>query len=497
VENVDEIIATSKNSIKHVMELMNTSNLLIALVVDKDGKLERTVTDGDIRRFLLGNGSLEDVIEDLPNNVDFLIPISVDINQPISEVSSLMYFHGIEQVPVLDSYGCPIGLHLRKNIDTRILLSTPHMGGDEQDYISQAFDTNWLAPLGPNVDALEREISDYIGGAHVAVVNTGTSAIHLALLLLNVSRDDIVFCQSFTFVASANPILYQGATPVFIDSEPNTWNISPVALRRALSYYKKIGKLPKAIIIVHLYGRCANMKQIMNISNEFGIPIIEDAAESFGALYQGEHSGTIGKFGVFSFNGNKIITTSGGGALVSYDEALIKKARFLSTQSKDPALHYEHSEIGYNYRMSNVLAGIGRGQLKVLDHRVKQRREVQKKYKEGLISIDAIEWMPETIGDLSNCWLSVFSINPKKTEFTPIDLISFLNDNGIEARPTWKPLHMQPLFSNFEYYSEEDISFCSYLFDTGVCLPSSSNISSKDQTIVIMKILEFFDSNST
>ena len=494
MEKVNHILVTSKDSIKYAMQSMNVSIFQIALVVDEHGKLERTITDGDIRRFLLANGSLENTVEDLPSNPDFVKPITVENDKSISEISSLMYFYGVQQIPVLDSDGRPIGLHLRKNIDTRILLSTPHMGGDEQEYISQAFDTNWLAPLGPNVDSLEREISEYIGGSHVAVVNTGTSAIHLALLLLDISRDDIVFCQSFTFVASANPILYQGAIPVFIDSEPDTWNISPIALRKALNYHKSLNTLPKAIIIVHLYGRCVNMKAIMEISNEFGVPVIEDAAESLGAFSQGKHSGTIGKLGIFSFNGNKIITTSGGGALVSDDEELIKRARFLSTQSKEPAPHYEHREVGYNYRMSNVLAGIGRGQLKVLNNRVKQRREVQKKYKEGLDSIEAIEWMPETEGDYSNCWLSVFSINPQKSQITPIMLISFLSDNGIEARLTWKPLHMQPLFSDYEYFSEEDGSFCSYIFSTGVCLPSSSNISVINQKIVISKILQFFKS---
>lgn len=492
MEKVNHIIVTKDSSIKHVMHVLNSSNFLIALVVDDNGVLDRTVTDGDIRRFLLNKGSLGQNINDLSDNPEFQKPITVDKDRSISEVLELMYFHGIDQIPVINLEGQPIGLHLRKKLDTRILLSIPHMGGEEQEYINQAFDTNWLAPLGPNVDAFEREISKYIGGSNVAVVNTGTSAIHLALILLNVTREDVVFCQSFTFVASANPILYQGATPVFIDSDSDTWNMSPVALKKALIHHNKKKTLPKAVVIVHLYGRCANMDSIIKICDEFEVPVIEDAAESFGAFYQGKHSGTIGKLGIFSFNGNKIITTSGGGAIVSDDKKMIERARFLSTQSKEPVSHYEHNEIGYNYRMSNVLAGIGRGQLKVINSRVRQRRDVQQKYKEDLRSIDAIEWIPETKGDYSNCWLSVFSINPKKTNKTASMLINYLNDNEIEARFVWKPLHMQPLFSHCDFFSENEQSFCGYLFETSVCLPSSSNITPENQKIVVNKILRFF-----
>jgi dTDP-4-amino-4,6-dideoxygalactose transaminase len=496
MEKVDHIIVTKDSSIKHVMHLLNSSNLLIALIIDDNGRLDRTVTDGDIRRFLLSKGSLDQNIKDLPYNPEFQNPITVNFDMPFSEVLELMYFHGIEQIPVINAEGQPIGLHLRKKLDKRILLSIPHMSGEEQEYINQAFDTNWLAPLGPNVDAFEREISDYVGGSHVAVVNTGTSAIHLALILLNVARGDVVFCQSFTFVATANPILYQGATPVFIDSDADTWNMSPVALKKALLFHKKKETLPKAIVIVHLYGRCANMESIMNICDEFEVPVIEDAAESFGAFYQGRHSGTIGKLGIFSFNGNKIITTSGGGAIVSDDKKMIEKARFLSTQSKEPVSHYEHNEVGYNYRMSNVLAGIGRGQLKVINNRVRQRRDVQQRYKTNLSSIDAIEWIPETEGDYSNCWLSVFSINPRKTNKTASMLISYLNDNEIEARFVWKPLHMQLLFSDCDFFSENEQSLCSYLFETSVCLPSSSNMTPENQKIVVNKILSFFNNET-
>ena len=488
MERVDGIIINKDKSIKDALKMLNSSELLILLVLDNEGRLERTITDGDIRRLLLDEGSLDRCISDIPHKE----PIVVLEGIHIKDVLALMYSHAVNQIPVVNEFGHPLGLHVRKNIDTRILLSTPHLTGEEQKYVKQAFDTNWVAPLGPNVDAFEREISDYIGGSNVAAVNAGTSAIHLALRLLDVSRDDIVFCQSFTFVASANPILYQGATPVFIDSEPNTWNMSPEALRKALCHFAKQNKLPKAIIVVHLYGQSADMAALMKVSNEYDIPIVEDAAESLGAYYQGQHTGTIGKFGIFSFNGNKIITTSGGGALVSDDEGLIKKARFLSTQAKDAAPHYEHTEVGYNYRMSNILAGVGRGQLKVLDDRVNSRRNVLKLYKAGLKEIEAIEWMPEPEGDYSNCWLSVLIINPMKTDITVKKLITYLSESNIEARHVWKPMHIQPLFDGCKYFSINEKSYCDYLFETGVCLPSSSNITIEQQNVVIQKITQIF-----
>ena len=490
MERIDGIIINKDDSIKDALKMLNSSELLILLVLDNEGRLERTITDGDIRRLLLDEGSLDRCISDVP----YKEPVVVLEEIHIKDVSALMYSHGVNQIPVVNEFGHPLGLHVRKNVDTRILLSTPHLTGEEQEYVKQAFDTNWVTPLGPNVDAFEREISDYIGGSHVAAVNAGTSAIHLALRLLDVSRDDVVFCQSFTFVASANPILYQGATPVFIDSEPNTWNMSPEALRKALCHFDQQNKLPKAIIVVHLYGQSADMAELMKVSNEYDVPIVEDAAESLGAYYQGKHTGTTGKFGIFSFNGNKIITTSGGGALVSDDEGLIKRARFLSTQAKDPAPHYEHTEVGYNYRMSNILAGVGRGQLKVLDDRVNSRRNVLKVYKAGLKEIEAIEWMPEPEGDYSNCWLSVLSINPRKTDITVKKLIAYLSESNIEARHIWKPMHIQPLFDGCKYFSINEKSYCDYLFETGVCLPSSSNITIEQQNVVIQKITQIFSS---
>ena len=488
MEKITNVIVSLQCSLMKALDILNSSEYLILLIVDSNGKLVRTISDGDIRRFILEKGNLEVNISEFSKKN----PIVVAADVPETKVLKLMTRNGINHIPIINKAGEPIGIHTKKDLDTNILLSTPHIGTYEEGFVKQAFDSNWIAPIGPNVDALETEISDYVGGSYVAVVNSGTSAIHLSLILLNVSQGDFVFCQSWTFVASVNPVLYQGATPVFIDSEPETWNISPIALRKALEHYKKKNALPKAIIVVHLYGNSVSMNEIMSISDEYNVPIIEDAAESIGSLYRGKHTGTLGKFGIYSFNGNKIITTSGGGALISKDKKLIDRARFLSTQAKDSSPHYEHSEVGYNYRMSNVLAGIGRGQLKVLNDRINSRRRVLEKYKNGLKSIDSIEWIPDVEGDYSNSWLSVLSINPNKTNITASMLIGSLLKDKIEARHVWKPMHQQKLFSKSQYYMEGKKSFCDYLFETGVCLPSSSNMRSDQQDFVIEKIITTF-----
>lgn len=363
------------------------------------------------------------------------------------------------------------------------------MSGREQKYIKEAFDLNWIAPLGNNVDGFERELAEYSNVKDVAAVTSGTSAIHLALRLLDVGSEDTVFVSSLTFVASANPILYEGATPVFIDSEEETWNMSPEALGRALKDADAENKLPKAVIVVHLYGQSAKVDEIVELCNKYNVPLIEDAAESLGSEYKGQKSGTHGKYGIYSFNGNKIITTSGGGALISNDEDAIQKARFLATQARDPAIHYQHSEIGYNYRMSNIVAGIGRGQLEVLDKRVKQRREIYKRYEEALGHIPGIKFQPELEGTLSNRWLTALTIDPEKTGVTRTEIIEQLEEKNIEARPVWKPMHLQPLFKKSKYYShEEDNSVSDELFENGICLPSGTNMT-RIQQQTILKIL--------
>jgi pyridoxal phosphate-dependent aminotransferase EpsN len=379
----------------------------------------------------------------------------------------------------------------------RIYLSPPHMSGREQKYIKEAFQTNWLAPLGPHVDAFEKEIASYLGVREAVAVSSGTAAIHLALSLLEVKKGDRVFCSTLTFVASANPILYLGAEPVFIDSEPETWNMSPHALKRALEEATLNGELPKAVIVVNLYGQSAKMDELSYLCKEFGVPMIEDAAESLGSTYKGNKSGTFGEFGIFSFNGNKIITTTGGGMLVSNNEEKLKKARFLATQARDPAPHYQHSVVGFNYRLSNVLAGIGRGQLEVLNERVEARRSVFECYKERLSSIPGISFMPELEETLSNRWLTALTIDSEKAGFTVQDVLRVLSEQGIEARPVWKPLHLQPLFEGVSYYShEEGNSVSDSLFYNGICLPSGSSLTEDELERVISCLLSLH-SNTT
>jgi pyridoxal phosphate-dependent aminotransferase EpsN len=360
------------------------------------------------------------------------------------------------------------------------------MSGNEQKYINEAFETNWIAPLGPNVDAFEKELAKYVGSKGAAAVSSGTAAIHLALRLLGVQQGDTVFCSSFTFIASANPILYQGAEPVFIDSEPDTWNMSPLALERAMEEAKQEGKLPKAVIVVNLYGQSAKMDEILAICNHYQVPVVEDAAESLGSTYKGKKSGTFGKFGIYSFNGNKIITTSGGGMLVSYDIEALQKARFLATQARDPAPHYQHSQVGYNYRMSNIVAGIGRAQLEVLDERVKARRAIFDRYVQALGNIEGVHFMPELECTMSNRWLTTLTIDRQTLGVTPMDIINALAEENIEARPVWKPLHMQPVFEGIKYYSHhENWSISEELFANGICLPSGSNLTEEEQNRVI------------
>lgn len=373
----------------------------------------------------------------------------------------------------------------------RILLSSPHMGGNEQKYINEAFETNWIAPLGTNVDGFENELAEYVGIQGAAAVSAGTAAIDLALNLLGVGAGDIVFCSTLTFIASANPIVYRGANPVFIDSEWDTWNMSPQALEKAFVEAAAEGKLPKAVIIVNLYGQSAKMDELLEICNRYDVAIVEDAAESLGSTYKGKKSGTFGKYGVYSFNGNKIITTSGGGMLVSDDLEALKHARFLATQARDVAKHYQHSVIGYNYRLSNVLAGIGRGQLEVLDERVAQKRAIFDRYSEALCDIIGVSLMPELEDTFSNRWLSAIQLDPEKVSISPYDLIDALSETNIEARPVWKPLHLQPVFEGCKFYANgEDEVVSEILFERGICLPSDSKMTVEQQERVINVLLE-------
>ncbi len=373
----------------------------------------------------------------------------------------------------------------------RIYLSSPHMTGNEIQYIEEAFRSNWVAPLGPNVDAFEMELSEKVGCGNALALSSGTSAIHLALRYLGVNQGDIVFCSSFTFAASCNPILYQGAEPVFIDSEPDSWNMSANALERALTEHKKNGKLPKALVVTNLYGQSADLDPILELAHQFSVPVVEDAAESLGAKYKGKASGTFGYFGIYSFNGNKIITTSGGGMLVSNDSQAIEKCRFWSTQARDKARYYQHSEYGYNYRMSNVLAGIGRAQLKVLEDRVQKRKSINERYKEELAEIREISFMPIPSFSQPNYWLTVLQID-KASTIRPNDIMDTLENENIESRPVWKPMHLQPLYSSCKYYPHNGDGISDDIFYMGVCLPSGSNMSEEQQQRVIDCIKKMF-----
>jgi len=376
-------------------------------------------------------------------------------------------------------------------INKRIYLSPPHMSGREQYYINEAFETNWIAPLGPHVDAFEQEIADYSGVKGAAALSSGTAALHIALQLLEVGKGDRVFCSTLTFVASANPICYVNAEPVFIDSEPETWNMSPTALQRALEEADRNGKLPKAVIVVHLYGQSAKMNEILSLCNQYEVPVIEDAAESLGSTYNGQPSGSLGQFGIYSFNGNKIITTSGGGMLISNDEEALRKARFLATQARDPAPHYQHSVMGYNYRLSNLLAGVGRAQLEVLNERVESRRAIFDRYQASLGGIERLHFMPELEGTRSNRWLTTLTVDEVENGAKLSDLLEALANQNIEARPVWKPLHMQPLFADSLFYPHnEEVCISEQLFQTGLCLPSGSSMSVSEQQRVIMCIEE-------
>lgn len=380
--------------------------------------------------------------------------------------------------------------------NNKIYLSSPHMSdeGYEMEYINHAFETNWIAPLGPNVDKFEQMVCETVKCKSAVALSAGTAAVHLALKLAGVSEEDVVFCQSLTFSATANPIMYENAVPVFIDSDLETWNMSSVALEAAFEKYKKLNKMPKAVLIVHLYGLCANMDELIRICAKYNTPIIEDAAESLGSIYKGKMTGTFGDYAILSFNGNKIITTSGGGMLLCNREDAeekAKKALFWATQARDPAIHYQHSELGYNYRMSNIAAGIGCGQMKVLSDRVDKKREIFDYYSRAFSKISDICMMPvHEEYQRSNCWLSCMTIN-EKASIKPADILNALGKENIEARPIWKPMHLQPFYSECDYIDNNGAS--EHLFNNGVCLPSDTKMTDADLKKVCDIVLKLWD----
>jgi dTDP-4-amino-4,6-dideoxygalactose transaminase len=366
----------------------------------------------------------------------------------------------------------------------RILLSVPHMGGMEQAYVSQAFTSNWLSTVGPNLTAFEQDFEDSVGLPAVAL-GSGTAAIHLGLRLLGVGPGDEVFCSTLTFVASCNPVRYLGAEPVLLDSDRTSWNLDPNILEEALRQRARRKRLPRAVIVVHLYGQCADMDPILATCRHYGVPVLEDAAEALGATYRNRPAGALGDVGTFSFNGNKMITTTGGGMLVSPHAAWLERARFWSQQARDPGVAYEHSQVGYNYRMSNVLAGIGRGQLEVLDLRVQQRRAIAFRYRDGFAELPGISFMPQAPYGLHTNWLSCFLIDEKRFGCSRDELIRLLDSGNIESRPVWKPMHLQPLYASRERYGGD---VAADLFRRGICLPSSSSLSLQDQLYVINRV---------
>lgn len=373
----------------------------------------------------------------------------------------------------------------------RIYLSCPTMHGEEQEFIKEAFDTNWVAPLGPNVNAFEKEMEAYTGAGHASALSAGTAAIHLALRILGVGQGDYVFVPSLTFSATCNPIVYEKAVPVFIDSERDTWNMSPEALKRAFEKYPS----PKAVIVVHLYGTCAKLDEIMEICAQHGVPLVEDAAESLGSTYKGKHTGTFGKIGIYSFNGNKIITTSGGGMLVSAEEEITKKATFLATQARDPARFYQHSQIGYNYRMSNITAGIGRGQLLHMEEHKALKRKIYRQYQEAFADIPEISMNPLNQDGDDNCWLSCMTIaqgafTSRGEKITPDMIMDALEKENAESRPIWKPLHLQPVFAQYELITAKagSASVAEDIFDRGLCLPSDIKNTPEDMELIIKTV---------
>ena len=376
-------------------------------------------------------------------------------------------------------------------MDSKIWLSPPHLNGDEIKYIQQAFDSNWVAPVGRNIDEFEESIKQTIGGKNeVVCLSSGTAALHLALIMAGISKGDEVLCQSFTFAAAANTIIYQRATPIFIDSEPSTWNMCPAHLETAIKDRIAIGKNPKAILFVNLYGMPAKIDEIISIAKKYNLILIEDAAESIGSTYKGKSCGTFGDFAIFSFNGNKIITTSGGGALICPNLSLKQKAVFLATQAKDEAPHYQHSTIGYNYRMSNILAGIGRTQIKVLQQRIQNRRANHQFYQNLFHNINEVKVLEEpNINFFSNFWLTTIRINEAYSNFKREALFTKLAEANIESKPLWKPMHLQPVFQEYPYYGKK---VCENLFVTGLCLPSGSNLSNKDKERIANTITDYF-----
>lgn len=471
-------------TLRNAIVKINESTLGMVVQVDHQGRFMRTVTDGDIRRALVDGLSLESDIGGLRE----VTSVTLDADATPRAILKLMDERRIDQIPLLDAEGRVVEVVHRRDVHAPILLSTPHIGDDELFYVREAFETNWIAPLGPNVDAFEQELAQIVQSPAACALSSGTAALHVGLRLLGVGAGDTVFVSDFTFIASVNPILYLGATPVLVDSDYESWNMSPLALERAFEAARRSGRLPKAVLAVNLYGQSADYDPLLEICDTYGVPLIEDAAESLGAMYKGRPSGTLGRLGCYSFNGNKIITTSGGGMLVGHDAEMIARARYLSSQARQPFSYYEHTEIGYNYRMSNILAGIGRGQLKVLNQRIDRRRQINELYRAGFSDLDSVQFMPEPEWSFSNRWLSSIVLGDDKSSIDIHAIIRRINENLVEVRHLWKPMHMQPLFQDADRFDTGNHSVSADLFRRGVCLPSGSNMTDDQVAHVIATV---------
>lgn len=476
-------------TLRTIMETIDRAPVKLCVLVDAEGKLARTVVDGDLRRALLAGVSLDSPASELPSQDVVSLPAQTAHD---ALVTTFTNNPSINAIVLTDAHSRPVGLVPRSDVLSGILLSPPHMGQSESVYVRKAFDDNWIAPAGPNLNAFEEALKPAAGRAHTLALSSGTAALHLALRVLGVGAGHTVYVSDLTFAATVQPILYQNARPVLIDSEPHSWNMSPAALERRLEKDAANGSLPKALIVVHLYGQSSDMGAILALTERYGVPAIEDAAESLGATYGNRPSGAHGLLSAYSFNGNKIITTSGGGALVSDRADLIERARMLSTQGRDPAEHYQHSNIAYNYRMSNVLAGIGLGQLELLPDRVARRREIFEIYKAGLGDIPGLSFQGEPAGSSGNRWLTVISLDPDLISRHPYQLLRELRTQGIESRPAWKPMHMQPICEGctFEPHSETEV-VSSRLFLQSLCLPSGSTLRDDQQQRIIACVRDF------
>lgn len=479
--NLMQTIA-AETTIREAMRSLDRSVIKLCVVTAETGSLVRTLTDGDVRRALLGGATLDTPVAALPSKE----PITFPEGTSSAELLQAMRSHSINAVVIVDSAGMPVDVVAKSALENLILLSPPHMGTAEVALVQQAFDENWVAPAGPHLARFEEDLKAVSSRRHALALSSGSAGLHLALRVLGVGAGDSVYVSDLTFIASLQPILYEGATPVLIDAEPMGWNMSPAALGRRLEMDAARGRLPAAIIVVHLYGQSADMDAIVALAETYGVPIIEDAAESLGATYRNRPSGSHGLLSVYSFNGNKIITTSGGGALVSDRGDLIEMARNLSQQGRDNAEHYQHSQIAYNYRMSNILAGIGIAQLGHLPDRVASRRAVFARYEEGFRDVPGIRFQGDVAGGHGTRWLTVIDLDPDRIARHPYQFMRRLRSHGIETRPAWKPMHMQPLCHGMDFVPHApDMAVSSGLFLRSLCLPSGSSLSMSDQDRVI------------